>query len=221
MNDLKLLPTEKPLIQEEFLTTNWQALQAKQNYGNYHSCKYIKIVGQVATVMGREAIIRSAPIDLPNGYYSVDRGGNFVKVNPSSAFGSFRESRDIDVLLPDFENLPGSAPIYFDEIAHLCEFIEHARKSSHVSEPTIAITEGALVSGSNHSLFTPVSCKLPVNGGGLVFDAHTLKIVFTEMRRYEYICIWNECRPEHNPSPFILGLDWARCALIKPRHRDW
>lgn len=214
--------------QPAYLTNNWRAAQAAEQYARYS--KYIKISQGVASVTNGVILLRSRLEGIPDGFYMFDDGGCLIDAGPDIHQGIFRTygayysvseiPPDPDAIRPDFPNLTHTPPIQAAEVREMIDFLNHVRGQHRNDEYCLVFFEGnALISASNVNTWLRLSCEIPVNPDGGNFQANMLRLILTDMLRYEHIFVGRDNRspPEINiRMPLVFGLDWSSCGIIKP-----
>lgn len=214
--------------QPAYLTNNWRAIQAAEQYVGY--AKYIKVMGGVATITNGCILVRSRIDGLPDGFYEFDDTGHLVDSSTSLIESVFRPYRnyysstetppDPEIVRPDFPNLTHTPPIAATEVREMIDFLNHVRGQHRSDTHCYVFFEGsALISASNVNTWLKLSCEIPVNPDGGNFQTNMLRLILTDMLRYEHIFVGRDNRspPEMNiRMPLVFGLDWSSCGLIKP-----
>jgi hypothetical protein len=188
--------------------------------------KFIKVTNGVISLTNGNAIIRYFCSSIPDGFYKLNNHNLLIKADIINPYVKLRYYPDIDIAKPQFEFLDR---VLLDRstVQLFIEFINYIRQSNDMARDKtyIALDQyGAKLHRMYYSYRPDIETlpefnfpePLPINGHSIVFDANNLKIVFTEMLRYDHIYIGYDNRAiEDMHRPLVLGLDWGHCALIK------
>lgn len=204
------------ISQKEFLTNNWGRLQATASYAGERYSRFIKVDRNVATVANGEAVVRCR-VPVPDGFYMLSSLGSLKPVDPASDEYWPLRYPDMDALRPDFTKLDSTPPLQMLDVRRFIDFLEHVRQSEEHSHAArrVVISQDVIYSIKDHRVNFALPFQIPVKGGELVFEAETVKLVFTEMLRYDQVHIGYNNRAQN--GTLVVGLDWNSCGLIMER----
>ena len=207
--------------QDVFLLNNWRVLQGQADDPQRHYGKYVRSLGGVLTITNGVSLIRYEAGSL-DGFYIIDGYGRFVPSDPNKDIYNRGGYPDVDAVMPNFKMLDKTPPVSSDEIRRFIEYLNHIRQSNNMVGESVdcLLVEDIAVkkrkyNDGNHVLPEyAFPFRLPMVDG-VVFDANALRVVFTEMLRYESVYIgYDNVAP--GKTPLVVGLDWGHCGLVMP-----
>jgi len=216
------------LTQPKYLTNNWRMIQASEEYTSLKSTS-IKATQGVINVVSDGLIVRNyVGSGLDDGYYRISGEGVLVpSANDAAVYNNFD---DLDAAKPDFAYVKKTPPIPQSEIRRFVDFLGFVRNADYVSKSKrhIVCSRQSFLNTDNPGQELFFGFDMPVNSP-LLFDAHLLKLAFTEALRYDHIYIGFDARElnEKRGSPMIIGLDWGNCVIVAARRsmteeeREW
>lgn len=201
--------------QPAYIINNWKQLQALGFYDRYSkpSCRIVKVQCGIATISDGESIIRS-PVSVPDGFYVISEENEFVTETPRANGYLWNKMPDPDAAMPNFEALDYTPPIGKDFIAKVVEYMNYVRKMAH--NENIIIEGDAMIAQGMKDSWLSLPHPVPIKGGAFLTKAALVKIVFTEMLKYEYIHIGYDNHLAEN-NFLVIGRDWGHCALLEGR----
>lgn len=207
--------TAYKLDQPEYLTNNWKVLQANSEV--YYAStihKFAKVKGGVISVSNGNTVIR-CPAALQDGFYAISDENEFIRVEPSS-HGAWNRFPDYDAGMPNFANLDYTPPITKEVVSTIIEYMNFVRKHCRYSARIMA--EGnTLIAVDLENSWLSLPHPVPIQrNDNLMFNALELKIVFTEMMRYDAVHIGFDNHLVDNKT-LVIGKDWGHCALTTAR----
>lgn len=204
--------------QPNYLLNNWRALQGT---GDASYARLARSLGGVVNVTNGVCVIRY-DAKVPDGFYIIDIAGRFTQVNPDKELEYAQCFPDVEAVKPNFAAMDKTPYISRAEIANFIEFINHARMSSNLVNDRVDLLMVDDIAVKDRSYYDQnkilpefaFSFKLPFHERKR-FDANALRIVLTEMLRYECVRLLYD-NGLTRPSPLVLGVDWGHCAMIMP-----
>lgn len=202
--------------QPDFLTNNWKMLQANSEYYGSSSNRFVKVKGGVISITNGSIVVR-CPVGLPDGFYVISEDNEFVGGDPRQDYPWY-SFPDCDAIMPNFKTLDYTPPLPKKaqgevDILTIVEYCNFVRKSSTGSRSRVAIEGDTLIAIDVRESWLTLPFIIPVNTGSLVFEAYDLKLVFTEMLRYDAVHIGFDNYLPNNKT-LVVGRDWGHCALL-------
>ena len=209
--------------QPPYLLNNWRTLQAQgDDIPQYSYVKYVRSLGGVLTITNGVSMIRYAT-GAPDGFYIIDAAGRFVGVNPEKDNYYQIKIPDPESIKPEFPVMDRTGMIPRAEIAKFVEFLNYIRQSNNMigEKVNVVLVDDVAVKDRSYMDKNGVMpefafpFRMPFKEG-LRFDANALRIVFTEMLRYEEVQLLYD-NLSHKRTPLVVGRGWGNCGLIMPR----
>ena len=172
--------------------------------------------------------------DVPDGFYVFNDRGVLVDSAdelgyPSSFYSELITYPDPESVRPNFPMLEHTPPIPNAEVRKLVDFLTHVKTVvadpyRDINDSFVFFQESALASCADPHVWVDVGCVVPVKPQGGFFRTNMLRLVLTDMLRYEYIFIGRDTRPiDPNVAarmPLVVGNDWSSCGLLKVRKHN-
>jgi len=220
-------PKQFRINQAPYLQHNWSQLQAFIHYqGSYRN--FVKVDRGVVTLNNGRVIIRFYA-GCPDGWYEMDGQGYFISSEPEYRY-PWKTFPDIDILTPKFYRMH-KTPLIPRETIRLClDYLNELRACNDLAEEDaeVFVDNRSFVEMRRRQDSPPrefsFGVDLPIRGDqnhGMVFHAAQLRIVMTEMIRYDAIHIAFDSDPSQgSPRPLFFGVDWGNCALVFNKRYD-
>lgn len=204
-----------PIREPNFLRENWKAvLGASPREDN----RYVRVVGGVANVTNGSILLRSPVAHVPDGFYVLSQGNDLVPA-PSGSSPRWLGYPDVETCRPRFEKVQPSPLISKEIVRELLDFAEVARRAGGRYHSRVVMDKGGFFTSDSLSFNMP----FPILNSGeeVLMDPLSLRMVLTDMLRYEGIHIAREDQGAVRNAPVIFGLDWGHCGLIQPLEDRW
>ncbi len=198
-----------PLREPNFLRENWKAVLGSSPKEEF---RCVRVIGGVATLTNGSILLRSQ-ISLPDGFYMLSAGNDLVPMSGGTNGLKWLSYPDVETCRPQFDRVQPSPLIGRDIVRELLDFSEVVRRQNSRYRSHIVMDKGGFFAADNLSFIMPF--PILQSGEEILLDPFYLRLVLTEMLRYEAIHIARE-RDETRSPPIIFGLDWGHCALIRP-----
>lgn len=190
---------------EKFLLDNWKRVLATAPESGL---KFIKVYGGVASITNSNVILR-ARLNLPDGFYRVDRAGSFIRTDPRPDYAWERPYPDIEVFRPPFETLKPMSEAPREEIKKMIIFtrqaIDESAQSIHFHSRGLYFRSNG---GDRHFPYV-FEITMPI-----LVNPNQLSFALMEVLRYDMSLFYREEVPNKN-TPLIIGHRWNSCAMVK------